>query len=131
MKRRSLAVLGMVLVLLLPLIGCTVGSYRLSGSMVFGGSSARGSYRSFDGYRARAVRLSEGQRIRVTGEIETENGSLIIKLVEPSGDDLWKVTSGNERFESEMVIPDSGRYWVRVEADDHSGQFNISWDRLQ
>ena len=88
----------------------------------------RSAYDRFDGAAQTRFRAQEGQVITLEYEIVVDEGVLTAQIVDPEGEALWSQafrehTSGSTTFKT----PQTGRYKVRVEAEQTAGRFAFAW----
>jgi hypothetical protein len=90
----------------------------------FARQSASGAYSLFDGYKERIVSLESGDEIEVSFSSQTRKGSVRAQILTDEKQEL--VTLDSDELQR-IVVPENGRYRIRVEAEDHSEAFSLMW----
>jgi len=114
-----------VMILMLLSAGCTQGSYHIrSGEVEFSPGYASGAYTSFHGYKERLVRAVAGEVYTISNLVQTDARELHTLLLDPD-----RAVSGEFAGTGEMVLQilQTGRYRIRVSAQEHKGSFALSW----
>jgi hypothetical protein len=114
-----------VFILIAVLAGCTRGSYHIQrGSVDFAQQSASGAYSLFDGYKERILSFEAGDELEVSFSSQTRDGSIQAQILTDEEQELVTLDSDDLQ---RIVIPEDGRYRIRIEAEDHSGAFSLMW----
>jgi hypothetical protein len=122
-KRVALAV---ILGLVIFVTGCANGSFITIKSHENNTSTAMSmSYEKFSGFKSRTIKLDEPGKINV--DILSESGSLNLAITDKDGNSYYDGADiPTSSFSVNLDKP--GEYEFKVEADNHKGSYNISWD---
>ena len=92
------------------------------------GDTFEASYRRFDGQEVETYQLDSGESFTLSYDIEVDEGSLTLELVDPQDELVWE-ESFSEHAEDvfEFTPESSGHYRLRVIGDDTQGSFELNW----
>ncbi len=125
---KKVAFLTMLLLPLLLLAACTSGSY--SALMAVENNtftSMQMRYQQFNGYKAKELRLNEGETCEVTVDIVSDEGSLSLSITDQDGESYYQGTDlPTSNFS--VSLDKAGDYTIRIDAQKHSGSYDISWE---
>ncbi len=110
------------------LAGCYKGGYSaLIMNEHSGDNYWEASYEKFDGYKERYVTISGEGSHTFTVEIVSNSGALGLTVEDSEGEEFY---TGNDLPSASFTVgvDSPGKYTVRVDADDHTGSFNIKWE---
>lgn len=108
------------------LAGCSGGSYSIvKGDVTAAQDALSGRYEQFNGHYHTTLKTDERSVVSFTMQVDTESGSLRAVLLDADKDEIGPIEDG-----AVMVLQPDSRYRVQVEADDHTGSFEVVW-RLQ
>ena len=127
MKRLFLVTAAIFLILAF-VSGCTFGSYSLRNSSEKSGRDHwQIRYEKFNGFKQRNIKLSGECEHTFSVEIVTNSGALGLVIKDGNGTSIY---DGEELPSSAFSVKadSSGKYTIRVNADNHSGGFNIKWE---
>ena len=86
------------------------------------------SYRRFDGQEVETYQLESGKSFSLSYDIEVNEGSLTLELVNPEDEPVWEESfSENAEDVFEFTPETTGRYRLRVIGDDTRGSFELTW----
>lgn len=92
------------------------------------GDTFEASYRRFDGREVENYQLEAGESFSLSYDIEVDEGSLTLELVDPQDELVWEETFSEDDEDVFEVTPEtSGRYRLRVIGDDTQGSFELNW----
>ncbi len=114
-----------VVIIILFSTGCTQGSYRIrTGEVEFSPGYASGSYTRCHGYKEQVIKAEAGEVYTISNLVRTDEGELQTLMLGPD-----RAVFGEFSGTGEMVlqISQSGRYRIRVSAQEHQGSFALSW----
>lgn len=127
--RRALWLSVALLMLAGLVIGCEGGRTVKIG---FRGSDTRrqktARYVRFSGVERKSLRLEEGQTVRFEYDVEVDEGTLTLSLIDPDGETAWERTfeeAGAD--EVEISASQSGRYRLRIRGEATRGSYDVSW----
>ena len=131
----ALAIDALALLLMTSLlVGCgsstvKVGWVGSSGPGHMGYSYTMGyRYTTFDGVERKTFRLEAGQTITFDYDVTVEKGALLLKVVDPDGENLWETTFRKDAADTvTLTASQNGLHTVRIEGQATSGSFDISW----
>jgi hypothetical protein len=118
--------LAVVLVLLMGLTGCTKGSYIAVRSYENNTPvSMSMRYEKFSGKKSKTISLDTPSEVFVA--VITESGSLNLSITDAEGNSFY---TGKDLPSSSFSVSlgKPGKYTIKVEAKDHKGSYDISWD---
>lgn len=116
-----------LLACIMILTSCSMGSYKIiKGDVDFNKDSVSGSYEEFNGYKSTSVKLEEGSTICLNLKVKTEEGSLVVEVIDEKDNVMLNMNSDVE--EQELNIKSTGTYKIRVEGDKHKGEFKLDWN---
>lgn len=119
-----------ILVMGLVLIGCTGRTTLKRGWVETSGfSHLNVRYNYFDGIESRSFRAGEGEDIDLQAEVDVEEGTLTIRLLDPNGDSIWEEsTSEDAQFSLSVEAERKGRYKLVMEGETAEGGFELDWE---
>ena len=92
------------------------------------GNTFEASYRRFDGQEVETYQLESGKSFSLSYDIEVNEGSLTLELVNPEDEPVWEESfSENAEDVFEFTPETTGRYRLRVIGDDTRGSFELTW----
>ncbi|NLJ30288.1 MAG: hypothetical protein GX424_01560 [Clostridiales bacterium] len=123
-KKITLAV-GLTLIILMA--GCTRGSFiTIKSHENNTPTSMSMSYEKFSGSKLKTISLDEPSDVSVV--VSTESGSLDISITDKDGYSYYAGTDiPSSSFR--VSLDKQGKYEITVNADNHKGSYNISWDK--
>lgn len=125
---KKIPLLALLLLPLLLLAACTSGSY--SALMAVENNtftSMQMRYEQFNGYKAKSLKLNEGETCEVTVDIVSDEGSLGLSITDQDGVSYYEGTDlPTSNFS--VSLDKAGDYTIRVDAQKHSGSYDISWE---
>ena len=126
---RKIPLLTLVLSLMAGLlVGCDSSNVKISWSELSSSRQKNVSYASFNGMEQKTFRAKAGQAISLDCDVTVEKGSLLIKVVDPSGIVLWEETFRENTADTVTVIaPRNGFHTIRIKGQETGGSFDISW----
>ncbi len=123
-------ILTFVLVLsLFLLFSCSRGAYSvLMGQERNTPTSMAMTYEKFNGYKERTFTVGEDEHATVYVSFITESGELDAYITKEG--DTEHEYIGNDVVNSTFTVDltEEGKYTVRVEGKDHSGEYNFQWE---
>lgn len=129
MKRRS--ILYSIIIIMLMLSGCTRGSQTTIMSKEHNTPTMMSmTYKKFSGYKETNITVKDGEPIKVDVNIVTKDGTINAYIAKD--DDKTNCSyEGNDIQTSTFTVTlsDPGKYTIRVDAKDHSGSYEFSWER--
>ena len=88
-------------------------------------TSMKMSYQKFSGYKEKDISVPDNEVLVLSGEFTTNSGTLGITVSDAEGNLVFeKKDVQNSDFETELA---QGSYEIRIDADDHSGSYYVSW----
>ncbi|MCR5249263.1 MAG: hypothetical protein K6E50_01510 [Lachnospiraceae bacterium] len=119
-----LAILAVIIVLKLIGIGPFNSGIRLGFAGSAGLHDFKASYLKISGTFSDTLFASDGSS-SVHGEIETESGSLSVRISDISGETVFfeKEISGSESFD----VPAEGRVRITLKTEAHSGKYLFTY----
>jgi hypothetical protein len=117
-----------IVLIVICFAGCTTGGYSvLIMDENSGADHWDATYEKFNGYKQREITMSDEGSHAFTVEIVTNSGDLRLKIEDSEGNELY---TGHEFPSSpfEVTADEGGKYTIRLDADSHSGSFNITWE---
>ena len=126
--KRLLVIVVAILLIIGCISGCTYGSYIFIKSYETSGSNSwQISYEKFNGFKQRNIKLSDEDGLTFNVEIETNSGVFGLVIVDSDGTSIY---SGDDLPTSSFSVKadSAGKYTIRVNTDNHSGSFNITWE---
>jgi hypothetical protein len=123
--------IGLVILLLaLALVGCSGRSSLRRGWVETSGLSHLDiRYNTFDGVERRSFRAAEGQDINLEAALQVEDGSLTVRLLDPSGELIWEESyTEDAEFSLAVEAERKGRYKLQVEGESAEGGFALDWE---
>ncbi len=127
--KKIITITAALLLTAICLAGCgRVKTYRSESFFeVIGEDLWTAWYESFDGYKEHEVTLTGGGKHSFRVEIETNSGTLSLRITDTGGKPLY---SGKEIPPSSFAISadGGGTYVIRIDAAEHSGRFSIEWE---
>ncbi len=87
----------------------------------------KASYVKFNGYKERYISVSGEGEHTFSVEIVTDSGELGLTIEDGEGEECY---TGNELPSTSFTVgvDSPGKYTLRVDADDHTGSFNVKWE---
>lgn len=127
---RHIKLLSLFLILGTFLLGCSGESSLKKGWIETSGlSHSRVNYNYFDGVERKTFRAQSGETIHLDLEVEVDEGSLAVQLLDPQGELMWKETFQDDAQETvSIAAPEGGRYQIRLEGEAAEGGYEFSWD---
>ena len=126
MKRIFFAIL--LILSLILLFSCANGSYSvLKGYERNTPTSMAMTYEKFNGYKQKSFTVGEDERATVYVFVVSSSGELDI-LIEKDGGEPVYVANDAVTSSFTIDITQSGEYNIRVEAKDHTGEYNFEWE---
>ena len=108
--------------------GCTVSS-GVSLNMTEKSSSHQmtASYSKFSGYKKTFITIKSGETKKVNVSVVTKKGDISLKITNKDGKVFYQ---GDKMDTSNFVVKldEPGKYTIKVEAEKHSGSFDINWN---
>lgn len=109
------------------LSACTTTKVGWVGTNI--GNTFRASYQRFDGREMERIRLDAGESFTLSYEVEVDDGSLTLQILEPGGDLVWEETYLEDADSTfDFTAENSGRYAIRIEGDQTQGSFELNWE---
>ena len=121
-------ILVMVMALGISLfVGCTMGSGKAV-KMTENNNSHRMSatYEKYDGYKKTTLKLKSDEEKTVNVDIETKNGELDLTITDEDGNAVYE-GDNLETSTFDVTLDKEGEYTIRIDADNHSGSYDINW----
>jgi hypothetical protein len=114
----------------LILVGCTGSSTLKRGWVETSGLSHRNvRYNYFDGTERQTIRAKKGADIDLKAEVDVDDGTLAVRLLDPRGDMIWEeVYREDAQFSFSVEAEENGRYKLLVEGETAEGGFEIDWE---
>jgi len=136
MKLNKLIFLIMIFLLVLN-SGCTYGNYTVTKSVAIDTfSKMYMSYKKFNGYKAAEINVKEGEQYQVNVSIVTKDGKLGLTIA-LKNDEKDKqdesIYEGNELPDCnfKITLDKPGKYIIKVTGEDHSGSYEITWNKVE
>ena len=87
------------------------------------------TYSRFDGVRNYAFTVEEGETCAIKAAFTTEEGKISASIYEKENPEN-RPYEGNDipTCEFTVNITESGKYVIRLEADDHEGGYSFRWE---
>ncbi len=118
-----------LLLIAVCLAGCTAksGYSALVMDEDSGDNYWEASYEKFDGYKERYISISGEGAHTFSVEIVTESGGLGLTIKDSEGEECY---TGNDLQSASFTVgvDSPGKYTLRVDADNHTGSFNVEWE---
>lgn len=113
----------------LILTGCTGRTTLKRGWVETGGlSHLNVRYHYFDGIERRTFRARAGADIHLQAELDVDEGTLAVRLLDPTNELIWENTyQEDDRFSLSVEAEDRGRYKLLVEGENAEGGFEVNW----
>jgi len=112
------------------LSACTTTKIGWVGTNI--GNTFRASYQRFDGREIERIRLGAGESFALSYEVEVDEGSLTLQILDPGGDLVWEETYLEDTDSTfEFTPKNSGRYAIRIEGDQTQGSFELNWETAE
>ncbi len=111
------------------LAGCT--AYGSSAVLIMnedkGDNHWKADYVKFNGYKERYISISGEGEHTFSVEIVTDSGELGLTIKDSEGEECY---TGNDLQSASFTVgvDSPGKYTVRVDADNHTGSFNVEWE---
>lgn len=87
------------------------------------------SYQKFSGYREQDLSVPSDKTMLLAGEFSTDSGRLDITVTDAKENVIFEQKDvQNSDFETKLA---EGNYTLRIDADDHSGSYFVSWSLNQ
>ena len=129
--RNRIALTSLALVLATTLLsGCGSSSgIRIGWTESSGLNHKSAQYASFDGWERRTIRAQEDQTITLDYDVTVKKGTLVLAIVGPDGESLWEESFREDGSDTvALTASQKGVYTIRIEGEDTSGSFGLSWD---
>lgn len=124
MKKKYILVAWAVCLLFL-LAGCSGGSYVITvGEVNAKKDRIEGEYHSFSGKYFKRTTVEDNETLSVHFAAETEQGSLITKIIDANGETVQTLMPGDT-----FRLKKPGKYKFQVEGEKHKGNFKLTWKR--
>lgn len=108
--------------------GCTVSS-GVSLNMTEKNSShqMKASYSKYSGYKKTFITVKSGETKKVNVSVVTKKGDISLKITNDDGKVFYE---GDKMNTSDFIVnlDEAGKYTIKVEAEKHSGSFDINWN---
>lgn len=128
---KKISVLYLVIIVMLVFSGCTRGSQVTVMSKEHNTSTMMSmTYKKFSGYKETNVTVKEGEPVKIDVNIVTKDGTISAYIAKD--DDKTDCSyEGNDIQTSTFTITlsDPGKYTIRVDAKNHSGSYEFSWEK--
>lgn len=109
-------------------LGNEGGSYKTVGSISSNmGSQMKSSYQHFEGTKYRTLLLVQGDTFHLEGEIQTEEGNLMLSILDPEGTVLYSASTPEEPFVVDFEVVVTGEYRLQLEGE-HKGNYVLDWE---
>ncbi|MDZ7844667.1 MAG: hypothetical protein U5K99_07700 [Anaerolineales bacterium] len=127
---RYIKLLSVILILGTFLLGCSGESSLKKGWIETSGlKHSRVKYNYFDGVERKIFRAQPGETIHLDLEVEVDQGSLVVKLLDAQGELIWNETFQDDAQETvSIAASEGGRYQIRLEGEAAEGGFEFSWE---
>lgn len=125
---KNIKTLVMIMALGMSLLaGCTVSSGTAI-KMTEDNNSHRMSatYSKFNGYKKTTLKLKNDEEKTVNVDIETTKGEIDLTITHEDGTVAYE-GDNLETSTFEVNLDKEGKYTIRIDADDHSGSYDINW----
>lgn len=127
MKKIVIGILSIIL-LATSLIGCTSGSsVEIMSNEKDTSTSMVMSYEKFDGDKSKTIQIKNGEKGTVSVDIVSTSGELNILITDKDGVAYYQCNNTPTSTFS-VNLDKEGEYTIKVEAKDHKGSYNISWN---
>ena len=111
----------------LLLSACTTTKIGWVGTNI--ANTFQASYQRFDGREMERIRLNAGESFALSYEVEVDEGSLTLQILEPGGDLVWEETFLHDTDSTyDFTAKNSGRYTIGIEGDQTQGSFELNWE---
>ena len=123
-KRLGLTII-LILTISLILVGCSGGSYKLiKGSIKYKDNSICGNYSKYTGNFYKKVKFNEGEVVNFSLTLNTVKGELTAKLIDSDENIMFELND-----EKTVKIKKTDNYKVQIIAEEHKGDFKLTWAR--
>jgi hypothetical protein len=85
------------------------------------------SYQYLDDTVDSHITVEEGSTIVLEYELRSEEGSLLLDILDPQGEQLMRL-EGNEAGRAEIEAPFDGTYRLVVHGEETRGEYDVRWD---
>lgn len=121
--KKKCAFVSLAFFLIFLLTGCSGGSYVISvGEIEAKKDCIKGDYHSFSGKFFKKVTVDDGETLSVHFHAETEQGTLIAKIIDSNGKTIQTLVPDHS-----FRLKKPGKYKFQVEGEKHKGNFNLAW----
>jgi hypothetical protein len=112
-----------IVLMLLLLVSCSGGSYKITiGEIKSTETEISGEYEGFSGHYFKNVKLKRGENLIITFSEQTEDGEIVAKVLDASGEQIGIIDA-----ERSFNISETGQYTLQVEGKNHRGKFVLKW----
>ena len=123
MNKRYLIVIALLLMII---TGCSKSSYLIkNGSIEKTKNKIKGSYDYFNGYREYDINLENG-KYEINIKTTSDEGKLTILI---NNEEVFTSSESDEKLEKLEIKEKKNK--IRVEGDNHKGDFIISWKKSE
>ena len=117
---------------LVVLSGCFTREGTIVGGKVHGSSdsvsgSISGDYRKFTGYATQDRKVKKGENWIFSFTDKTKQGTIKAYVLDSNDNTILEVTSGNNK--NNIKVSKDDTYKVKIIAEEHGGEFEISWKK--
>lgn len=126
---RKIISIGMFVILVISLAGCTKGSYKMiSGEVNNTSTQMAMNYKQFTGHNETEIKVKDGEEVKVSVKIVTDGGNLDAYIAKDNNSSN-SVYKGNDIKTSSFTVTlkEAGTYTLRVDGDKHSGSYSFNW----
>ncbi len=117
-----------LIILAITLCGCSFSSnFSFNMTEINSQNGMKASYTRFSGNKKATFEVKSGETKKVNVSVVTDKGELSIKITNEDGKTFYQ---GDEMSTSDfdVILDEEGKYTVNVQADKHSGSYNINWN---
>jgi hypothetical protein len=93
------------------------------------GNSYEASYLLFDGQETEKFQIDAGENLKLSYDVEVDEGALTMRLTDPTGNVVWEETFLEDAQDVfDHISNASGRYTLKMIGDNNKGAFDLQWE---
>ena len=125
--KRNISILFIILCLVFSFTSCTTAVFMKESSS---SSHTKASYKKLSGTTTKRIHCKAGYEVKVSCTTEVEKGTLTVTLIEKGNNDPL-YTFKNDEDDSYTFTAEKGKkYYMKINADDTKGSYNIKFEKI-
>ncbi len=117
---------AVLIVLIIMLSGC--GEFSIMSSEINKNDAMKKQYLNSNENESRNIYVAEGETCIVTFDIVSNSGTINLSI-EKGGDNSYYNGTDVPTSQFDATLDEPGEYTLNIHTDNHSGSFDISWER--